>query len=506
MNRLPDMILIDFFDWLSQSDCLQLEEVDVYNLILDAENNDQLIDLAQRYLDSQRNIENVRRNVRRILRRFLDSEEFAQCVNERYPRSSQEYLEFVHLSRDLAPAFSRFRRDDKRKHPADYFEITEYRLVSSLREMFSHPKGEKAFENPRLISCMNRLNMHASIEVDFFEWICRNFKEPLNLERMPIRTFTALAEKFKKECKKSDSEIKKLVNSFKNKSIQSLINKLFICVSPNNARIGKDLNNLYKRYQDKNIRFKCMIIPLSADSDEYIELIEKRWFDLHYLSGDLLDIYYSKTDYGKSGYQITQKLDNLPSNLKHKAPIIVLWENKLKDAKSIDISRLDNEQIFEVISCVVNAIEAEKTFEEIVEEANKMSQNLRDEQRPIYNNTVNIGDNAEINGIVGAVVKNNKLTTTIYKTSKESAGVLEELDKAKEIIRNFSEINDKQKERLSQIIDEAQRAVKDDSEPQKESVKKRFAEAIDLIGVGTKLISAFSSLTNVLEFFGITPG
>ena len=35
--------------------------------------------------------------------------------------------------------------------------------------------------------------------------------------------------------------------------------------------------------------------------------------------------------------------------------------------------------------------------------------------------------------------------------------------------------------------------------------KKHFKDAVDLIGVGSKLISALSGLTTVLKFFGISP-
>lgn len=55
------------------------------------------------------------------------------------------------------------------------------------------------------------------------------------------------------------------------------------------------------------------------------------------------------------------------------------------------------------------------------------------------------------------------------------------------------------------IIDEAKNAIRENSEEQKVHSKKRFKDAIDLTGIGVKIISALSGLATVLKFFGISP-
>lgn len=351
---------------------------------------------------------------------------------------------------------------------------------------------------------MNRVNLDLDIEVDFLEWLIQTSGEPIDFRKMPLKTFEVLASKFQMECEKTEIEKQKLIRSFKQTNYIVLSEKLATVLPSSTVKRAKDLGYIFSRYQDKNIRFKCFIVPLQADADEYIELMENRWYDLHYLSGDYLDIYYSKTDYGKSGYQITNQMSHIPNYLKTKAPVIVLWEQNLENAQGIDITRLNNIAMFEVIRCIVNSIRDGKNIDQIVKEANQMSKELRDEQRPVNHNTLTIGGNAVVNGPVAVVNDRGEMVSYVGQKA-DDANVLHELEKAKAIIRDFSEMNDRQKQLLNEIIDETKNAIKEDSTAKKDASKKRFKDAVDLIGIGSKLISALSGLANVLKFFGISP-
>lgn len=199
-------------------------------------------------------------------------------------------------------------------------------------------------------------------------------------------------------------------------------------------------------------------------------------------------------------------MNYIPESLKTKAPLIVLWENDLDKACGIDISRLNNAAIFDVFKCIVNSIREGKTFKMIVQEANQMCKELRDEQRPItYTriNTVTIKDNATV---IGPVAGENS-GSMVFKSSErtDEIDVLHELESAKEVIYKFSDINDRQKQLLADIIDEAKNAIKDNSADKKADSKRHFKNAVDLIGVGSKLIAALSGLTNVLKYFGYSP-
>lgn len=520
MNLLPDMIIIDFCEWLNSVLPVRHDDLDFYDLMLDEENHHILEKYADEYLHFQR----YRSTIKKLLHRFIDSDEFDQCLNENEQSfrfwqfdniELHDFLYFSHIDRyfnhfihkTYGVRGRRFRISDFDLHfSTEGHNIEPFELANSASYLFSHVRDNPQSDKKWVLQLINHAKLDVDIEVDFLEWLIQSNGEPIDFRKMPLRTFELLAQKFQNECGKSEREKQKLIKSFKQTNILILSEKLADVLPLNTAKRAKDLGYIVKRYNNQNVRFKCFIVPLQADSAEYIELMEKRWYDLHYLSGDYLDIYYSKADYGRSGYEITQKMSFIPESLKTKAPLIILWEQNLNNACGIDISRLNNAAIFEVIRCIVNSIREGKSFKMIVQEANQMCKELRDEQRPITyttTNTVTIKDNATVIGPVAGENSGNIVFQSNERTNE--ADVLYELEAAKEIIYKFSEINDRQKQLLAEIIDEAKNAIKDNSTDKKVDSKKHFKNAIDLIGVGSKLISALSGLTNVLKFFGYSP-
>ena len=265
--------------------------------------------------------------------------------------------------------------------------------------------------------------------------------------------------------------------------------------------MANDLGYIIDRYSDKRIPFKCIIVPLKANAKEYIDLIENYWEDLHYLSGNSLDIFYSATDYGKSGFEIMNQMNYIPEILKEQAPSIIIWDTELSKAKGINISRLNNTDIFEIIQKIVNLIKSSKSLDTIVKEANIMSDELRDKHRAINNTVINSGT------INGNVVNENS-GTLFYDVSEveNTIPLANEINEAQRLISSFNDINDQQKELLLGILKETSVAVKSENEKQQQDNKKSFNDAICFMGnIGTKLITTLSGLTNLLKYFNITP-
>ena len=249
----------------------------------------------------------------------------------------------------------------------------------------------------------------------------------------------------------------------------------------------------------------CIRDSLQVEMKEYKDLIEKHWTDLHHLSGNYLDIYYTNVDYGKSGYEIMNRMNFIPDRLKTKAPIIVIWDTDLSKAQGIDINRLNNADIFEVIRSIVNSIQNKYELDEIVKEANQLGKKLRDEHRAISYSTTNntISNSGTITGNVAAV---NYGTMSVNIGEINCNKLMEEIDEAKRIIGSFDEIIEAQKKRLFEIMDETKVAVESKSDEKQHESKKSFKDAICFMGnVGVKLISAFSGLANLLKFFGVSP-
>lgn len=515
MNPLPDMVVIDFCEWLKKRIESQQCTLDFFDLMLDQEYRADLRKYAEDYLYIHR----YTKAIKSVLHSFIDSEDFEHCLNncERFI-DYDDYFDVMDLWRYLhhARIEKELRNFLEKKYgkrvsfkDIEYFELAEereiksYQLADLASYLFSHTRNGDQ-EKKWVLQLMNRVNLDLDIEVDFLEWLIQTSGQPLDFRKMPLKTFELLASKFQVECEKTERERQKLIRSFKQTNYIVFSEKLATVLPSSKLKRARDLGYIFNRYQDKSIRFKCFIVPLQAEADEYIELMENRWYDLHYLSGDYLDIYYSKTDYGKSGYQITNQMSHIPNHLKTKAPVIVLWEDNLENAQGIDITRLDNTAMFEVIRCIVNSIRDAKNIDQIIKEANQMSKELRNEQRPVNHNALTISGNAVVNGPVAVVNDHGKMVSNMGQKT-DDANVLHELEKAKAIIRDFSDMNDRQKQLLNEIIDEAKKAISEDSVGKKEASKKRFKDAVDLIGIGSKLISALSGLANVLKFFGISP-
>lgn len=512
MNLLPDMVVLEFCEWLKSSVVLNSEEYDIFDLLLDAQYSHELREYAEDFL-----IQYIP-SIKSILHEYIESEYFDEslnCCKKTFDKTNSYKLcsfcdeisihECFHKGH-FDQSFSRYMKEVCRgnKERIDYRNIQPYDLANSASYLFSHATTDviKKDNNP-IIHFMNSVDVDLSVEIDFLEWLLSSNSNLIDIPKMPLRTFEIVVDKFIADCGKNINDKKKLIKSFKYSDFTVLSQKLLSVLPIKTMRPEKNIRNIIERYQDETVRFKCFIIPRKADTKEYKELIEKRWIDLHHMSGNSLDIYYTETDYGKSGYEIMNRMKFIPSSLKSQAPIIVIWENSLQNAKGIDINRLDNEDIFDVIQCVVNSIRSGQPIEVIVKNANNMSKELREKHRAINYTSVNVTDSKVFGNVAGV---NHGTMQTIIQNEGVNSQFLSEIEDAKQIIQGFSEIDKLQKERLATMMDEVKATIENNDKEGQEKCKRSFKDAIFFMGnVGSKLITALSGLANVLKFFDISP-
>lgn len=520
MNLLPDMIIIDFCEWLKKTILPERKDLDFFDLILDEHYDPDLRRYASYFLQQ------YKPTCKNIFHQYIESEYFDRSVSKcdrtykksfnkwyKQPLCDNEFIHFCFHEGRFDKSLCEFIQETYGDLEC-FFDsnlsnnVRSHELAESSRYLFSNARGDSWIQNNKqwVLQFMNRLDIDLEIESDFLEWLIRTNGQPIDIRKMPLKTFERLAERFGADCKRSKRDTEKIIRSFKQKDFIVLSEKLLAVLPINMAKRAKDLGYIVERYQNMNVQFKCFIMPLHSDTKEYQELIEKRWEDLHYLSGNYLDIYYAATDYGKSGYEIMSRMNYIPDTLKTKAPIIIIWDTDLSKAQGIDISRLDNTDIFEVIRGIVNSIQNKYELAKIVREANQMSRELREQHRAVSYSTTNntINNNGTITGNVAAV--NYGTMSANMVENFDNFKLLEELEKAKQIISNFDDINELQRQRLSVILDEANEAVKSGSDDGQQESKKSFKDAICFMGnVGGKLIAALSGLANLLKFFGISP-
>lgn len=508
MNLLPDIIVLDFCEWLKSSVISDSQDFDLLDLLIDEKYRCQLNNYAEDFLYQ------YTPSIKGILHQYIESEYFDESfkcctnyLNRRniynlyFPYDEGMIHHYFHTG-EFDRSLARYIKDTYKDLGAslNHKKIPPYRLAESASHLFANAIRD---DRSSIISFMNNIELNLDLEIDFLEWLINNNSKYIDIHKMPLKTFETVVDKFLLDCDKSNKDKQKLIKSFKQTDFEILLQKLTSALSTKKFNKKKNLKYIIERYQNKNIHFKCVIIPREADAKEYRELIERRWIDLHYLSGDYLDIYYTETDYGKSGYEIMHRLKFIPDKFKTQAPIIVIWENNLQEAKCIDICRLNTEDIFEVIQCIVNLIRDGLPIETIVEEANNMGKELREEKRVIRKNTVNI-TGGTVNGNVTA--ENKGIMYTVVQDESTSSTLINELEAAKKIIMDFKEIDVLHQERLTEIMDEMKTAIKNNDKDSQEKSKKSFKDALFFMGnLGSKLITALSGLVNILKFFNISP-
>ena len=499
MNRLPDMMVLDFCEYLKRK---TRNSATVLELLSDDRNSDKLYSLADEYLC------NHQHTLKAVIHRFIDSEHFDRCLRRLRNEYGEnfDHLSLEHIRKTIRNGFPYCCRECGchdflmfLEHHRHDLEFSEYRadkwaLINNVRHSLQDDSKET------MLHCMQSLGIDLSTEIDFLEWLIRTQKEPLRIYNLSISVFEMLVDDYLSECGGSAREKKQLVKSFK-KSDSYFFNSLLERLLPNFSEKGKrNLRYVLDRYYSQKIPFKCVILPLAAETAEHKRLINDYWRDLHNISADYLDVYYSETDYGKSGSEIQNRISSLPQNLKSTFPCIILWSDNIKEAQSIDIRELSNKEIVAVINAVVNEIKCKKTLENIVKEINKMTQKIREKDRPITKNSVYIGgDNRGV-----AVAENSGSISNVINYSCTSSEFSKEVSVAIEKIRQIEEITIQQQEMLVEILSETKKAFDSAENADKERSKSRFKDAMCFLGnASVKVLSALSSLANLSKFLGI---
>jgi hypothetical protein len=350
---------------------------------------------------------------------------------------------------------------------------------------------------------MTMLGTDLSLEIDFLEWLMRNNGKPINLEKMPLAVFENIAEDYCEFSNRNSTDKKKLVKSFKQSDTVSLGKKLVAVLTHTQADKMKSLGYIYDRYSSEKISFRCFFLPLASDGDAFEKFIRENWLDLHEMSGNYLDIYYSEEDFGKSGYAIKNGMRMTSKNLPGELPCLVIWQDNLKNAQAVDIEGLSDREIVRLIALIVDLIKADNSLERVLAEAKKMAKKIRqvhkDSSRPITKNTFTIENNT---GVVSGYITNSSVT--VYAGAITNAEFETETEKAVEIINSFTDVEKEYREAMISLVKEANVATQNKDEAAKSECKSKFKGF--MLGAGKvvgDIVTKLSELATIAGFFGL---
>lgn len=509
MNPLSNMMVLDFLEWLRfhVGNSENMQDRKLFDLIFERKFSPHLEKLAAQYLDQRRNI------VQNLFYSFFQSPEFWHYIRDfesRFYKEKGHYRElmygFFHYSKvDLV--FEEYIERKRQFFPYRMDDISAGELLSGVRAFISRNTSSRddryisrnAFsEDDRFLNCVNKfLDFSISESLDFFEWlIYMKSKQTASEDMIPVDLETLVYE-YCEQMKKDDKQREDIVKFIKGKSSFSSLKDILLFFPKCFFEKKRLFSDIYQRYTDSNIPYKCFILPLADDPNSFKNFIKKYWKDLHNLSGDYLDIYYSYADFKKSGYEIKNQIKSLPENFSNNLPCIVLWNKNLKDAESIDIMDLSDSEIVRLISSIVDLIKLNTSFPCIVKKSRKRVKEFHEEKRALMNITNHVEQNS---GIVIGVMEDGKVE--MNSNNKELASCMAEMKQAIEIVKASTEANEQQKQMLISIFSEAMEAIQSNSESKREMSREKFKCFI--AGAGDMLNSTLqtvASLMTVANFF-----
>lgn len=305
MLALPDYIVLDFLEWISQN-------YPRNKGLLDSLLNDKKLAMsyAEEYLHGEYrgckvyDYKQCKRHLKRYINQVIDSKEFDEFLEKycecRYCNEDFHYCMYhcLHKCYHEFEYLLHNRFKELRKEPRyELKKIEPYVLVDSL---YFYLDQNGITDNPTLMHFMvGYSSKDLSSILDFLNWL-KEQNESFNMYKMPEIVFHDVIKKYEssREIKLKNKTKKDIIKCFNNKSPEQVyewINKVF------GRRKIRSLSYIFERYYNDKAKYKCILLPLKGESD-LERFVQEYWYDLDAASSDFLDIFYSLKELNNTGF------------------------------------------------------------------------------------------------------------------------------------------------------------------------------------------------------------
>lgn len=363
----------------------------------------------------------------------------------------EEYLSYIRYN-------ERFRlREQENEHNRIRIDLSRYgleneseRLVRSTREllsdkrkleevksMLSHPEGCVEL----MIMYPERYNIMLSDILNFFDWIRNQYPE-LNLSGdIPLCKLNDLIDEFCKNKKSPETnllkkQIKQMFKESRNGNFISKIREWFT----NNGNKTEEESNPFDRYS--RVKFHGMFLFPKGCAAQLNKFIEESWQDLNSMTGEWIDIYYSKKDVkDRTCYDVRDNIKRFDKINNADLPAFIIWGNDFENSYPIPISDLENKKILTLIAHLVDSIRNDKSLPEVVDDGiNFIREELR-KNKPNQINIQNMGDIFELNNANNITLVNRAKVDNAFNNNSDNcnenlANVIKEIGKIVETSKN----------------------------------------------------------------------
>lgn len=305
--------------------------------------------------------------------------------------------------------------------PDDSPEMAAYRLVNSVKELLTGSHyDERIVSDPQLcrfLSLATDFPENLAQSLEFLAWIFDQQPELDLAGDIPSEVVQDLVQSFceARQYANAGSFGREVARWMSGEASETVLQRLrrFLRGHRRGSR-SRSNGTPFRRYQ--SVRMHGMFLFLSTG--DFPSFIDRHWRDLNALTGDSLDVYFSKEDLKNrvSGYETLSEFKSLRVPV-IQLPAVVLWEKSLESAQSVPLCSLEHDEIMEVMKHLVHRIGEGDTIEEVVRSVTDTALSLARDKKLGSSEVINTkiiingGDNImndkyEIAGQVGAVGAN----------------------------------------------------------------------------------------------------
>lgn len=315
--------------------------------------------------------------------------------------------------------------------------LSDKRKLEEVKSMLSRPEGCVEL----MIMYPERYNIMLSDILNFFDWIRNQYPELNLLGDIPFCKLNDLIDEFCKNKRSPEAnllkkQIKQMFKESRNGNFISKIREWFT----NNGNKTEEESNPFDRYS--RVKFHGMFLFPKGCAAQLNKFIEESWQDLNSMTGEWIDIYYSKKDVkDRTCYDVRDNIKRFDKINNADLPAFIIWDNDFENSYPIPISDLENKKILTLIAHLVDSIRNDKNLPEVVDDGmNFIREELR-KNEPNQINIQNMGDIFELNNANNITLINRSKVKNAFNNNSDNcnenlANVIKEIGKIVETSKN----------------------------------------------------------------------
>lgn len=356
--------------------------------------------------------------------------------------------------------------------------LSDKRKLEEVKSMLSHPEGCVEL----MIMYPERYNIMLSDILNFFDWIRNQYPE-LNLSGdIPFCKLNDLIDEFCKNKRSPEAnllkkQIKKMFKESRNGNFISKIREWFT----NNGNKTQEESNPFDRYS--RVKFHGIFLFPKGCAAQLNKFIEESWQDLNSMTGEWIDIYYSKKDIkDRTCYDVRDNIKRFDNIKNADLPAFIIWDNDFENSYPIPISDLENKKNLTLIAHLVDSIRSGKNLPEVIDDGIKFINEEKSKNKPVQTNINYMGDKIEIN--------NSNVNNLTFKSNVKDS---------------FNKNSDNSNENITNVIKEIAKIVEASKNKDANVLFKEFTKELDKKQPSKpKLRSFWNSLKEILPILSTT--